>query len=224
MQNKLFRCSSLHLILGQSKTKGEVLSQTAKSAIRAMVKEDLYGHKSFKGSKYTSKGILLEEKAIELIGNIDFIDYEKNKIRFNSDLITGEPDVIHLPKKVIIDTKVTWDIGTHPFFTDEAIDKVKKSGYDIQQLGYMYLLEKEFQEKFDHAEVRFCLFPTPDSLVTNHDEYEAQYEMIEAIPQEKRVKKVIVPRDESVFERIEEVIPYAQRYYKKLMLELIEND
>ena len=63
---KLFRCSSLADLIGNPKGKGEVITETAKSAIRKIVKEDLYGFKSFTGNQYTQKGIMLEDQAIEL--------------------------------------------------------------------------------------------------------------------------------------------------------------
>ena len=57
---------------------------------------------------------------------------QKHVGRVENELITGECDVLDLERKLIIDTKVTWDIGTHPFFQDEAMEKVKKAGYDVQ--------------------------------------------------------------------------------------------
>ena len=53
---KLFRCSSLHKLVGESKSKGSVLSDTAKTEVRTTVKEDLTTFKSFKGNQYTAKG------------------------------------------------------------------------------------------------------------------------------------------------------------------------
>ena len=87
MLNKLFRCSSLHPITGQPKSKGEVLSQSAKSAIRDMVKQDLYGFDGFRGNKYTSKGLLLEDQAIKLVGDLNFRVYEKNTLRVENKLL-----------------------------------------------------------------------------------------------------------------------------------------
>ena len=46
---KLFRCSSLHKLIGDGRSKAAVISDTAKSAIRDIVKEDLYGFRSFMG-------------------------------------------------------------------------------------------------------------------------------------------------------------------------------
>lgn len=221
LKNKLFRCSSLHLIIGQSKTKGEVLSQTAKSAIREMVKHDLYGFSSFKGSKYTNKGLAMEDLAIKLVGDLSFRVYEKNTLRVENKLLTGEADIIDVLDRKILDTKCTWDIGTHPFFKEEALEKVKKSGYDVQLHGYMMLYSEKLGVDFNKGEVKFCLFPTPDELIGRFDDHSSLVEKVNAIPLEKRITTVIVERDQSIIDRINEVIPHAQRYYKKLQLELI---
>lgn len=222
MQNKLFRCSSLHLIIGHPKSKGEVLSQTAKSAIRDMVKSDLYKFNSFKGSKYTHKGLLLEDKAIEIVGDLEFRVFQKNTLRVENDLLTGEADIIDTIDKRILDTKCTWDIGTHPFFKDEALEKAKKAGYDIQLHGYMMLYSEKLGIDFNHGEVKFCLLPTPDELIGKFDNYEDLIEKVNAIPLQKRVTTVKIERDQEIIDRIQYVVPHAQRYYKKLLLELLD--
>ena len=74
---KLFRCSSLHKLIGDGRSKAAVISDTAKSAIRDIVKEDLYGFRSFTGNQYTQKGNLLEDLAIEMSGKMRFRNYQK---------------------------------------------------------------------------------------------------------------------------------------------------
>ncbi|ENX26963.1 hypothetical protein F891_01916 [Acinetobacter sp. CIP 101966] len=163
---KLFRCSSLSNLIGTPKLKSEVLTSDAKNSIRKIVKEDLYGFRSFTGNQYTAKGNLLEDVAIEMSGKMRFRKLIKHVGRVSNDLITGECDVLDLERKLIIDTKCTWDIGTHPFFVDEAMEKVKKAGYDVQMQAYMWLYECEV------AEVDFWLFPTPLELTKDWDDRE----------------------------------------------------
>ena len=156
---KLFRCSSLHKLIGDGRSKAAVISDTAKSAIRDIVKEDLYGFRSFTGNQYTQKGNLLEDLAIEMSGKMRLRNYQKHVGRVENELITGECDVLDLKNKLIIDTKCTWDIGTHPFFADEAMEKVKKAGYDVQMQAYMWLYG------CDVANIDFWLFPCPPELL-----------------------------------------------------------
>ena len=211
--SKLFRCSSLADLIGNPKGKGEVITETAKSTIRKIVKEDLYGFKSFTGNQYTQKGIMLEDQAIELSGRIRVRQYQKHVGRVENELITGECDILDLPRKLIIDTKCTWDIGTHPFFEDEAQDKVKKAGYDIQMQAYMWLYD------CDVAEVDFWLLPCPAELLKDFDDIDQLVHLVNEIPVQERKTTVQIVRDESVIERIQDKIPYCQNYYNQLMQE-----
>lgn len=210
---KLFRCSSLHKLIGDGRSKAAVISDTAKSAIRDIVKEDLYGFRSFTGNQYTAKGNLLEDLAIEMSGKMRFRNYQKHVGRVENELITGECDVLDLERKLIIDTKVTWDIGTHPFFTDEAMEKVKKAGYDVQMQAYMWLYDCEV------AEVDFWLFPCPPELLKDWDDIDQLVHLVEAIDIRERKTTVTIERDESVIQKIKEKIPHCQNYYEQLFAE-----
>ena len=208
---KLFRCSSLHKLIGDGRSKAAVISDTAKSAIRDIVKEDLYGFRSFTGNQYTQKGNLLEDMAIEMSGKMRFKQFNKHVGRVENELITGECDI--LDGRTIYDTKVTWDIGTHPFFEDEAMEKVKKAGYDIQMQAYMWLYD------CDVAHVDFWLFPCPPELLKDWDDIEQLVHLVEAIDIRERLTTVTIERDESVIEKIKEKIPHCQAYYAKLFAE-----
>lgn len=210
---KLFRCSSLHKLIGDGRSKAAVISDTAKSAIRDIVKEDLYGFRSFTGNQYTAKGNLLEDLAIEMSGKMRFRNYQKHVGRVENELITGECDVLDLDRKLIIDTKVTWDIGTHPFFQDEAMEKVKKAGYDVQMQAYMWLYDCEV------AEVDFWLFPCPPELLKDWDDIDQLVHLVEAIDIRERKTTVIIERDESVIQKIKDKIPHCQNYYEQLFVE-----
>ena len=210
---KLFRCSSLHKLIGDGRSKAAVISDTAKSAIRDIVKEDLYGFRSFTGNQYTAKGNLLEDLAIEMSGKMRFRNYQKHVGRVENELITGECDVLDLERKLIIDTKVTWDIGTHPFFQDEAMEKVKKAGYDVQMQAYMWLYD------CDVAHVDFWLFPCPPELLKDWDDIDQLVHLVEAIDIRERKTTVIIERDEAVIQKIKDKIPHCQNYYEQLFAE-----
>ena len=210
---KLFRCSSLHKLIGDGRSKAAVISDTAKSAIRDIVKEDLYGFRSFTGNQYTQKGNLLEDLAIQMSGKMRLRNYQKHVGRVENELITGECDVLDLERKLIIDTKVTWDIGTHPFFVDEAMEKVKKAGYDVQMQAYMWLYNCEV------AEVDFWLFPCPPELLKDWDDIDQLVHLVEAIDIRERKTTVIIERDEAVIQKIKDKIPHCQNYYEQLFSE-----
>lgn len=207
---KLFRASSVHKLITTSRSKSEVLSETAKTTIREIAKQDLFGFKAFTGNKYTEKGLLLEDEAIELSGVMRNRFYTKHKGRLSNDFITGECDVLDSANSLIIDTKCTWDIGTHPFFKDEAAEKVKKAGYDVQMQCYMWLYE------MDKAEIDFWLFPCPRELLTRFDDDYQLIDLVEQTDIKDRITTVTIARDDKVIERIKEVIPHAQAYYDVL--------
>ena len=210
---KLFRCSSLHKLIGDGRSKAAVISDTAKSAIRDIVKEDLYGFRSFTGNQYTQKGNLLEDLAIEMSGKMRFRNYQKHVGRVENELITGECDVLDLERKLIIDTKVTWDIGTHPFFADEAMEKVKKAGYDVQMQAYMWLYDCEV------AHIDFWLFPCPPELLKDWDDIDQLVHLVEKIDIRERKTTVVIERDEAIIQKIKDKIPHCQEYYAKLFAE-----
>ncbi|MCO8100885.1 hypothetical protein [Acinetobacter indicus] len=210
---KLFRCSSLHKLIGDGRSKAAVISDTAKSAIRDIVKEDLFGFRSFTGNQYTQKGNLLEDLAIEMSGKMRFRNYQKHVGRVENELITGECDVLDLERKLIIDTKCTWDIGTHPFFADEAMDKVKKAGYDVQMQAYMWLYDCEV------ANIDFWLFPCPPELLKDWDDIDQLVHLVEKIDIRERKTTVVIERDEAIIQKIKDKIPYCQEYYAKLFAE-----
>lgn len=243
---KLFRCSSLYKLLGDAQSiaqelrneeiealikkknrsdvenatieqlKLRTLSDMAKTEIRSIVKEDLTTFKSFKGNQYTAKGNALEEIAIDLSGKVRFRQFRKHSGRLENELITGECDILDMKNKLIIDTKCTWDIGTHPFFKDEAEEKAKKAGYDWQMQGYMWLYDCEV------AEVDFWLFPCPIQLTKDWDDREQLIDLVERIDLRERLTTVTYKRDETMIQKIKDKIPHAQEYYAKLYQERIK--
>ena len=210
---KLFRCSSLHKLIGDGRSKAAVISDTAKSAIRDIVKEDLYGFRSFTGNQYTQKGNLLEDLAIEMSGKMRLRNYQKHVGRVENELITGECDVLDLKNKLIIDTKCTWDIGTHPFFADEAMEKVKKAGYDVQMQAYMWLYG------CDVANIDFWLFPCPPELLNGWDDIDQLVHLVEKIDIRERKTTVVIERDAAIIQKIKDKVPHCQEYYAKLFAE-----
>ena len=210
---KLFRCSSLHKLIGDGRSKAAVISDTAKSAIRDIVKEDLYGFRSFTGNQYTQKGNLLEDLAIEMSGKMRLRNYQKHVGRVENELITGECDVLDLKNKLIIDTKCTWDIGTHPFFADEAMEKVKKAGYDVQMQAYMWLYD------CDVSNIDFWLFPCPPELLNGWDDIDQLVHLVEKIDIRERKTTVVIERDEAIIQKIKDKVPHCQNYYEQLFAE-----
>jgi hypothetical protein len=141
------RCSAIGKLMATPRSKSEFLSQTAKTYIHELVLEHKYGIKKEFSSRYTDKGIQVEDDAILLVNdvlNVKFI--YKNEEHFTNDWITGTPDVN--TEDVLLDVKSSWDATTFPFFDTEIPNK----DYFYQLQGYMLLTGKQ-QSMLDRKSV-----------------------------------------------------------------------
>jgi hypothetical protein len=222
MSDLLFRCSSLGKLMTDSRTKSETLSETAKSYIQDLFKERELGiYKEF-SSRYTDKGLEMEDEAIQFASEVlnwDFV--VKNETRFNNEWITGEPDIN--TDSLLADIKCSWNASTFPLF-DETL---KNKDYYWQLQGYLMLTGH------DTSELVYCLMNTPLQIV--EDEIRRQHwklNLIEEdlevrdviqkmhnfdhIPDELRVKRFIVEKDEAAQQKIKERVEVAREYYQQL--------
>lgn len=222
MKELLFRCSSLGKLMTEPRTKSEVLSETAKTYIQDLFKERELGIFKDFSSRYTDKGIENEDEAIQMASEVlnwEFVT--KNETRFNNEWLTGEPDV--LTETLLADIKCSWNGSTFPVFDD----KLKNKDYYWQMMGYMMLTD------MPQAELVYCLTNTPFQIVEDEvrrahwklnliDEDLDVREAVQAshnfdhIPNELRVKRFIVEKDEQAFEKIKEKVKLAREYYESL--------
>jgi hypothetical protein len=226
MKELLFRCSSLGKLMTDPRTKSEILSETAKSYIQDLFKERELGiYKEF-SSRYTDKGLEMEDEAIQFASEVlnwDFV--VKNEVRFNNEWLTGEPDIN--TDNLLADIKCSWSGSTFPLF-DETL---KNKDYYYQLQGYMMLTGH------DTSELVYCLMNTPHQIV--EDEVRRQHwklnlidedlevrqavqEMhnFDQIPNNLRVKRFIVQKDEAVQEKIKERVEIAREYYNQLLTQI----
>lgn len=68
--NLIIRCSSLGKIMTNSRSKSDPLSKTCKSEIENLVKQELFGYKTFIDNKYVNKGIQVEDESIKLYNEV----------------------------------------------------------------------------------------------------------------------------------------------------------
>lgn len=124
--------------MSKSKKPGE-LSQTCITYLKECYAED----KEELSSKYLTKGILLENEAIEFASKVLYggIKAYKNEDIYANEWLVGTPDVIL--ENSIIDTKCSWNRKT---LLDSALEL--NSDYEWQLRGYMFLCNKEFATLF----------------------------------------------------------------------------
>jgi predicted transcriptional regulator len=216
------RCSQLGRIMTSSRSKSEVLSQTAKTYIEELAKEHLFGIKKVFKSRYTDKGNEVEEKAIELTEDVLGFEFlTKNEDYYQNDYIKGTPDII--TTSLVIDVKSSWSGDTFPFFETELPNK----DYYYQVMGYMWLTGKK------NALISYCLINTPEEIVNDEIRRTAwgKYEIepseetirdvmalhsFDHIPKDRRVKAFHVEYNEGVVNEIKTRIEHCRTYFNEL--------
>lgn len=216
------RCSAIGKLMSTPRTKGEILSETAKTYIQDLFKEKELGIAREFWSRYTDKGIQMEDEAIDFAGQVlgwDFV--VKNEQGYENDWITGTPDVI--TKDLLADIKCSWDGNTFPLFDTE----LKNKDYYWQLQGYMWLTGLE------QSELVYCLMDTPHQIVEDEvrrahwkagliDEDLDLREAVQSqhtfdhLPNNLRVKRFIIRKDEEAIEKIKEKVELAREYYEQL--------
>lgn len=200
-----FRASSLGDIMTAPRSKDETLSVGAKTCIEKLAKQFVYGYDEVISSKYTDKGLQVEDQSIELYNAVFFTNYKKNTERKTNDWITGECDII-TPAK-ITDIKSSWSLATFPATVLAGRDKV----YEWQLRAYMWLWD------VDESEIAYCLVNTPDELIG----YEPQeLHFVDHITQELRVTRVPYTRDRALEDKIAARVEEANRYMDAMVKQI----
>lgn len=205
MKQMRFRASSLGKIMTEPKSKDEILSVGAKTEIQNIAKELVYGFTRTFSSKYTEKGLQVEDDSIALYNSVHFTSYVKNSERKSNDWITGECDIFTGDK--IIDIKSSWSVDTFPVLASHGADK----DYEWQLRAYMWLWD------VDAAEIAYCLVNTPDELIG----YEpTEYHYVDNIPEILRVTRVEYVRDRAMEDRIKTKVEAANVYLNQIVQQI----
>jgi hypothetical protein len=182
------------------RTKGEVLSETAKSEMIKIAKEDYYGYSSQMTNKYVEKGIEVEDISIELLNTIKFADYKKNTERLTNDFLTGEADINDEKNDEIIDIKSSWSLETFPALPSD----INIKDYEMQLRGYMMLYNRS------KASVCYCMVTTPQGLIMYENKLLHEVDHINPF---KRVTMLTIERDLEIEKQIEERCKLAIEFY-----------
>jgi len=200
-----FRASSLSEIMTDPKSKDEILSVGAKTAITKLAKEIIYGYDEQFSSKYTEKGTRVEDESIDLLGSVLLKHFEKNKERKTNNWITGEADIV--TEDSIIDIKSSWSLATFPVLADQGKDK----GYEMQLRAYMWLWDKP------KASIAYCLVSTPEDLMKWEEQ---SLHSVDHIIPELRVTLVHYERDREIEEKIKLKVEAARQYLDAICREI----
>jgi hypothetical protein len=199
--------SALGKLMTAPKTKSEQLSETAKSEIRKIAKEQFFGFSSSITTKPMLKGKDWEEESIALVNQVRGTFYVKNKERFENEFLTGEPDIIL--DNMVIDVKTSWSLETFPATSEEGMNK----DYMWQLMGYCWLLNKS------DAELIYCMIDTDDTLLNDWDN-----RFIHKVSHIDPAKRITVLRftffGEYHIDQMKEKLIAANEYYSQYINEL----
>ena len=202
-----FRASQLGKLMTSSRSKGDVLSQTAKSYIIQKAKEDFYGYKNELTNKYVLKGIEQEQDSIDLLNLVRVEKWVKNDKRVENEWISGCCDII--TEFSIIDIKSSWSLDTFPATTYELNDL---SQYEWQGRAYMWLYD------MPTFELCYVMVSTHPELLSQYDPYDIHE--VDHIDPAKRITSITFERDKEMEIQMAERLIEATAFYKEVITQL----
>lgn len=194
----------------EPKTKTEVLSVGAKTYIRELAAQDLFGIDFNVSTKPMRKGVLCEQEAIILLNTLRGVYPFKNRERKTNAYITGEADIFDPETKRGHDIKCSWSAETFPILACDAVDKL----YEWQMRGYMMLWD------CDVWEVNYVLLDTPEELIGYEQK---QIHTVSHIPERMRLTSWVIERDKAKEEQIIDKVQHASKFYEEVIREF-ENE
>ena len=204
-----WRPSQLGKLMTNSRSKSKLLSETAKSEIRKIAKQDFYGYSysSDIRTKPMIKGTDWEHEGIKLLNDVRFTNkYVKNNLRVENDYMSGCCDII--TDDLIIDIKSSWSLDTFPATPSEG----ENSDYEWQGRAYMWLYDRPA------FELVYTMYTTPDDLLTEWDNLSIH--RVNHIPMHHRVTVLSYERDTAIEEQIKERLIACSEYYAQYVNEL----
>jgi hypothetical protein len=198
--------SSLGKLMTTARSKSELLSETTKTYIRGVAKQDFYGYNVELNNKYINKGIMQENDSIALLNTVNFTNYSKNTERLTNEWLTGEADIVLDDR--IIDIKTSWSLETFPATLEEAINK----DYEWQLRAYLMLYNKNY------ASLVYCMVSTDPSLLNEWENLSLH--QVDHIDASKRITSILFERDLELEEEIKTRLHYCTEYYVKYINQL----
>lgn len=207
MADFLFRCSSIGKLMTEPRSKSEgPLSVGAKTYIRELAAQEIFGVDFEVSSKEIEKGLEVEPQGIALLNSVRGLALTKNTERRNNGFITGECDLFDAPRRRGHDLKCSWSMKTFPGWLVDCEDRI----YEWQMRGYMWLWDA------DEWEVNYALVDTPDRLIG----YEPlSLHIVSHIPERHRLTTWSLTRDREKEEAIKAKVIAAREYFAQVINE-----
>uniref|UniRef100_C5CJK9 YqaJ viral recombinase domain-containing protein n=1 Tax=Variovorax paradoxus (strain S110) TaxID=543728 RepID=C5CJK9_VARPS len=207
MRDFKFRCSSIGKLMTEPKTQKEgPLSEGAKTYIRELAAQEIFGVDFEVSSKQMEKGILVEQDSIDLLNRVRGLSLTKNTERRSNDFLTGECDLFDAPGRRGHDVKSPWSIATFPIAVADCEDKL----YEWQMRGYMALWNA------GEWEVNYCLVDTPEKLIGFEP---LAMHVVGHIPEHMRVTSWTITRDPEKEAAMFQKVMHARAYMAEVIAE-----
>ncbi len=202
-----FRCSSIGKLMTEPRTKAEgPLSVGAKTYIRELAAQEIFGIEFEFSSKETEKGIEVEDESIALLNRVRGLDLVKNAERRSNDFITGECDLFDAPGRRGHDLKSSWSAKTFPIVVADCEDKL----YEWQMRGYMALWDAS------EWEVDYALVDTPERLIGFDP---LPLHVVSHIPEHMRLTSWTIERDLEKEAAMFQKVIHARAYMAEVIAE-----
>lgn len=207
MRDFKFRCSSIGKLMTEPKTLKEgPLSAGAKTYIRELAAQEIFGVDFEVSNKQIEKGILVEPDSIALLNRVRGLTLTKNAERRTNDFLTGECDLFNAAARRGHDVKSSWSVATFPIATVDCEDKL----YEWQMRGYMALWDA------GEWEVNYCLVDTPEKLIGFEP---LAMHVVGHIPENMRLTSWTVTRDLDKEAAMFQKVMHARAYMAEVIAE-----
>lgn len=184
------------------------LSEGAKTYVRELVRQEIWGVDFDTSSKYTEKGLAVEAEALALLNRVRGLCLVKNTERRSDGLITGEADTVDPgPRRCGHDLKSAWSLQTFPAFVKDCEDTL----YEWQMRGYMRLWD------LDRWEVNYAMVNTPEELLGRYDPQ--QLHLVDHLPEHLRLTTWAIERDRELERQMDIKLKAARDYYAQCIVE-----
>lgn len=207
MSELILRCSSIGKLMTEPRSKSEgPLSVGAKTYIRELAQQEIFGIDFEVSSKEMEKGIEVEPESIALLNRVRGLNLVKNKERRTNDYLTGECDLFDAERRRGHDLKSSWSAKTFRGWLVDCVEKL----YEWQMRGYMMLWDA------DEWEVNYALVDTPERLIGFEP---IQMHIVSHIPEHLRLTTWRIERDFDKERQMIAKIKAARKYYAEVIEE-----
>lgn len=200
--NFKIRASASGKLMTNARSKTELLSETTKTYVKEWLIEKIYGIRKEIKSKYLTKGLRMEDTAIDKA--IEWLDLPfalKNETFYEDEFFCGTPDLI--VDGVVYDIKCSWDAFTFPLFENEIPNK----DYFYQLQVYMHLTGNK------SAVLTYVLLNTPEELT-----YEEKHDY-DNMDKKYRIKTFKIDYSEEVIADLKQRVTNVKEYLKTISYE-----